>query len=144
MTRGSVTGQVKALSMIVAMENFIPDRRAVSSRRRNPPLRPPTANLCRPHGFAGSRPSNHRPAAKPCPGRRFACLSRQCRRACPSPSPLPARRQRRLRTLAPASPPSPTALAPRKPPNLMSPCFASVPDMRVPFSIKKNPFARPR
>src|ERR1700677_3279053 len=31
MTRGSVTGQVKALSMIVAMENFIPDRRAVSA-----------------------------------------------------------------------------------------------------------------
>ena len=29
MTRGSVTGQVKALAMIVAMENFIPDRRAV-------------------------------------------------------------------------------------------------------------------
>ena len=32
MTRGSVTGQVKALSMIVAMEDFIPDRRAVSTR----------------------------------------------------------------------------------------------------------------
>ncbi len=31
MTRGSITGQVKALSMIVAMQNFIPDRRAISS-----------------------------------------------------------------------------------------------------------------
>jgi hypothetical protein len=31
MTRGSVTGQVKALAMIIAMENFIPDRRAVSA-----------------------------------------------------------------------------------------------------------------
>src|ERR1700728_275757 len=29
MTRGSITGQVKALSMIVAMQNFIPDRRVV-------------------------------------------------------------------------------------------------------------------
>jgi hypothetical protein len=28
MTRGSITGQVKALSMIVAMEGLIPDRRA--------------------------------------------------------------------------------------------------------------------
>ena len=36
MTRGSVTGQVKALSMIVAMENFIPDRRAVPSERQSP------------------------------------------------------------------------------------------------------------
>src|ERR1700733_15926786 len=42
MTRGSITGQVKALSMIVAMQNFIPDRRAVnrlpaSSEKKSPP-----------------------------------------------------------------------------------------------------------
>jgi hypothetical protein len=37
MTRGSVTGQVKALSMIVAMENFIPDRLAASSEKKSPP-----------------------------------------------------------------------------------------------------------
>jgi len=38
MTRGSVTGQVKALSMIVAMQNFIPDRRrAVSSETKPAP-----------------------------------------------------------------------------------------------------------
>jgi hypothetical protein len=30
-TRGSITGQVKALSMIVAMQGLIPDRRALSS-----------------------------------------------------------------------------------------------------------------
>src|ERR1700679_879180 len=33
MTRGSITGQVKALSMIIAMQNFIPDRHAVSSEK---------------------------------------------------------------------------------------------------------------
>src|ERR1700684_1265561 len=33
-TRGSITGQVKAISMIVAMLNFIPDRRAVSSAEK--------------------------------------------------------------------------------------------------------------
>ena len=37
MTRGSVTGQVKALSMIVAMENFIPDRLAISSEKKFAP-----------------------------------------------------------------------------------------------------------
>ena len=37
MTRGSISGQVKALSMIVAMENFIPDRLAVSSQTKSPP-----------------------------------------------------------------------------------------------------------
>jgi hypothetical protein len=37
MTRGSITGQVKALSMIVAMQNFIPDRRATSSEKKATP-----------------------------------------------------------------------------------------------------------
>jgi hypothetical protein len=37
MTRGSITGQVKAISMIVAMENFIPNRRAVSSEKKSDP-----------------------------------------------------------------------------------------------------------
>jgi hypothetical protein len=40
MTRGSVTGQVKALSMIVAMQSLIPDRRAGSSEKKSAP--PPT------------------------------------------------------------------------------------------------------
>src|SRR6202522_4551484 len=39
MTRGSITGQVKALSMIIAMQNFIPDRKAISEKK-NPPAPP--------------------------------------------------------------------------------------------------------
>jgi hypothetical protein len=35
MTRGSITGQVKAISMIVAMQNFIPDRRAVPLEKKS-------------------------------------------------------------------------------------------------------------
>jgi hypothetical protein len=39
MTRGSVTAQVKALAMIVAIEALIPDRRVVSSEKKSaPPL----------------------------------------------------------------------------------------------------------
>jgi hypothetical protein len=37
MTRGSITGQVKAISMIIAMQNFIPDRIATSSEKKSPP-----------------------------------------------------------------------------------------------------------
>src|SRR5580704_15657943 len=37
MTRGSITGQVKALSMIVAMQNFTPDRHAVSAEKKSAP-----------------------------------------------------------------------------------------------------------
>ena len=40
MTRGSITGQVKALSMIVAIEGLIPDRRAGSTEKK--PVPPPT------------------------------------------------------------------------------------------------------
>jgi hypothetical protein len=39
MTRGSITGQVKALSMIIAIEGLIPDRRAASAQ--NIPAPPP-------------------------------------------------------------------------------------------------------
>src|SRR5580698_6019499 len=42
-TRGSVTGQVKSLSIIVAMESFIPDRRAVSAEKKSAPV--PTAQI---------------------------------------------------------------------------------------------------
>ena len=41
MTRGSVTGQMKALSMIVAMLNLIPDRRAISSEKKSAPAPAP-------------------------------------------------------------------------------------------------------
>ena len=38
MTRNSVTAQVKALAMIVAIEGLIPDRRAVSAEKKSAPL----------------------------------------------------------------------------------------------------------
>ena len=43
MTRNSITGQVKALSMIVAMQKFIPDRLAASSEKKSAPapIHPP-------------------------------------------------------------------------------------------------------
>jgi hypothetical protein len=90
MTRGSITGQVKALSMIVAMQNFIPDRPTTSSGK-NPPLRPSTPR-------------------KSMPPRG---VTRKKIRL-PSPSPFPARRQRCLRILAPASPTSSIPLSFRK------------------------------
>jgi hypothetical protein len=41
MTRGSITGQVKVLSMIVAIEGLIPDRRANSAENKPVPLPTP-------------------------------------------------------------------------------------------------------
>jgi hypothetical protein len=43
MTRGSITGQVKAISMIIAMQNFIPDRHALSAQKKSAPGSVPEA-----------------------------------------------------------------------------------------------------
>ena len=87
MTRGSITGQVKALSMIVAMQNLIPDRPPSLSEKKSS-LRPP------PQIYAA------------------AWLNKE--EDSPAVPPLPAQRKTRLRTLAPAGPPSQTPLALRK------------------------------
>ena len=120
MTRNSVTGQVKALSMIVAMENFIPDR---PRRLFGEEIRPCTrqgANLCL-RMASRAAGQNHPPQpmsrSHPLPAQEEVRLPPG---APGRPSPLPDPRERRLRTLATASPPSPTALALRKWP-LMSP-----------------------
>ena len=108
MTRGSITGQVKALSMIVAMQNFIPDRLAVSSEKKSPPAPIPPqiyAAACPP------RPAVGRDQEEDSPCRGVSPPVPACRG---SPSSLPARRERRLRTLAPASPPSTTPFALRR------------------------------
>jgi hypothetical protein len=152
MTRDSVTGQVKALSMIVAMQNFIPDRRAVSSEKK-------------------SAPASTHPQIYPAAWRQQATTRATTND--PQPSPVPAREEAQEEDsparlacsgvpwkpeFAPGSPgeagtdPSPsqstfanpftTSEAPPMAPYV--PVFAPVPDMRVGFSIKKNPFARPR
>ena len=102
MTRGSITGQVKALSMIVAMQNFIPDRPAVSSEKKSPPA-PITSKSMPPLGLTRKKIRLLSPPVPPVPACRGASHG--------SPSPLPARRKRRLRTPAPARPPSPIRLA---------------------------------
>jgi hypothetical protein len=40
-TRGSITGQVKAISMIVAIQNLIPNPRAGGAQRKSPPAPTP-------------------------------------------------------------------------------------------------------
>jgi hypothetical protein len=115
MTRGSITGQVKALSMIVAMQNFIPDRPAVSEKKSPPaPIHPQI----------------------------YAAAWRDPQQATtidPQPSPAPAQQEQEDSPgvpepkLAPGSvgdpppdpgpsQPSPTDLPPRKHHRLMSPC----------------------
>jgi hypothetical protein len=126
MTRGSITGQVRALSMIVAMQNLIPDR-----EKKSPPasIHPPPiyAAACPPRPAVGRNQEEDSPAA-------------------PVPEPAPS--------TPPEAPPNPApsqsnfvnpfifSQAPPATPHV--PVCGSVPDLRLGFSIKKNPFAHPR
>jgi hypothetical protein len=73
MTRGSITGQVKALSMIVAMQNFIPDRNAVSSEEKSPtPPNPPQIYASKWRREQQATTNEPEPGPAPCTARRFA------------------------------------------------------------------------
>jgi hypothetical protein len=152
MTRGSITGQVKALSMIIAMENFIPDHRAVSSEKKSPPapapqiyasawLRGQQATTTDPQ--PSSAPAQQEdglgvPASPASPGVPWSvppnseAASGSAEEAPPDPGPSQS-------TFAKAS--SLTQASPLAP---YAPGFCFVPDARGPFSNQKNPFARPR
>jgi hypothetical protein len=131
MTRGSITGQVKALSMIVAMQNFIPDRPAVSSEKKSSPapIHPPQI-----YAAAWRDQEEDSPAVPACPGvpwkPEFAPNS--AGEAPPNPGPGQSTFVSPFRSSeAPPVAPYVSVSAP-------------VPKMRLGFSIKKNPFAHPR
>jgi hypothetical protein len=167
MTRGSVTGQVKALSMIVAMENFIPDRRAVPSERQSPSA--PTPQIYASAWLRRQQEgTNIDPQPNPAPPVPAGAQEEAQQEdspavpvvpACPASPGLPWKPvpSSAGETPADASPGQSTFANPRSPSE--APPLAPygrgfsfvpdarvgfVPDTRVPFSIKKNPFARPR
>jgi hypothetical protein len=140
MTRGSVTAQVKALTMIVAIEGLIPagtnDRRAVSSENKSAP--PPTAHAWRreqqgkttiPHLNPEPVREEDDPGVPDLPPGAAAA-------APPGPgiSPGPAFESSDLSF---AHPVSPVETIPSSP---FARVHASAPDTRVPFSTQNNPF----
>jgi hypothetical protein len=132
MTRGSITGQVKALAMIVAIEGMIPDRRTVSSEKKSAP--PPTGQI-----YAAAWLRNRQgetPVPQPSPDLDevgSAVSEPPPDAAADAPSafgPAPDRALDSSHALSPSgtTPSSPHARVPD-----------SAPDNRVPFSVKKNP-----
>jgi hypothetical protein len=114
MTRGSITGQVKAMAMIVAIEGLIPDRRAGSAGMKS--ATSPTNAYIDP---AAWRAEQQAETAGPAPGSAAG--------APPDHDPIfdPGESTFASKTQSP-------------------PHAAFAPDTRVPFSIPKNPFARRR
>jgi hypothetical protein len=151
MTRGSITGQVKALSMIVAIEGLIPDRRAVPAQNKSAPL-PVNAQIY----TAAWRGEQQRETIDPQPGPALAQEEDEPARpgvpwgfaACPG---APWEHEPTPGSAGDAPPPpgpvfdtSVSAFANRfkplanTPSALHAPAFVG-PDPGVPFSINKNP-----
>jgi hypothetical protein len=143
--------------MIVAMKNFIPDRPAVSAEKTSSPS-PINHQIY----AAACPPRPSRPAVEPAVGR----APQQATTIDPQPGPAPAQPEQEDSParpgvpsepkLAPGSvgdpPPDPgpsqstfaNPFSPSEAPPPYVPLFTSVPDLRVGFSINKNPFVRPR
>jgi hypothetical protein len=146
-TRGSITGQFKALVMIISIEGLIPDRRAASAR--NKPAPPPVTAQIYEAAWRTQQPGqNVDPQPTPPPSNCHPDRSDQSRPAveaqrrdprfsqsAPGPTPEPTDVAEPTVFAAPVNPSPKASLAPRVP---MADHFA--PDTRVPFSIKKNPF----
>ena len=123
MTRGSITGQVKAISMIVAIQNLIPDRR-LASEKKSPTAAAPQIHASEP------APGSPAPPVPPAPA------SRGASRGAEAAPPDPGHSQSTFANLF-----SPSEAQPRVPD---VPILASFPDTRAPWSIKRNPFVHPR
>jgi hypothetical protein len=121
MTRGSITGQVKALSMIIAMQNFIPDRKAVPEKKSS---------------TAPAKPEIYVSAWME---------KQQATTMEPEPSPAPRVPEPGSAEEAPPEPGhSDSAVAHHFGPSESQPSAPYVPGLRVPFSMKMNPFAHRR
>jgi hypothetical protein len=141
-TRNSMSAQVKALSMVVAIEGLIPDRRAVSAQ--NKPAPPPVHQQIDTTAWLREQQVKTTGLYSPDLGRDedWPGVSDPPLGAAPdAPSdlgPIPS----------PAFDPSESAFANHFSPSGTTPgvpppaVFVSTPGIRVPFSREKNPFAR--
>src|SRR5271156_6498304 len=131
-TRGSITGQVKAMSMIVAIEGLIPDRRAGSAEKN--PAPPPTKwQIYESEWLREQQEKSNGPQPNPA----FDQEAQEedglgVPQAEPAPGPIFDPAESTL-------PNSSSFTETQWPPHA-----AFAPDTRVPFSIPKNPFARRR
>ena len=144
MTRGSITGQVKALAMIVAIEGLIPDRRAVPAPNKSAPL-PVNSQIYR-AAWLGKQPGE---TIDPEPGPAVAQEEGEPARpgVAWKPEPTPGSAGD-----APLRPPAPPVFDPSESPfaNRIKPLVttpsspsarvpASAPDQRIPSSIETSP-----
>jgi hypothetical protein len=122
-TRGSITGQVKAIQMIIAIEGLIPDRRAASTQ--NKPADPPVKAEI--HQAAPIREQRENPPST-ADQQEAASEPQPTSSTADAPPPVSNPTTDLAASTLSASPEQPASLAPRVPGDDF------VPDTRVPFS----------
>jgi hypothetical protein len=135
MTRNSISAQVKALSMIVAIEGLIPDRRTSSPQNKPAPL-PVDPPFYVSEWMRNQQTAQAQEEAAPEPSSAPGAVDD---RSHPTPEPAPAELSSRPERSAVEGPAVPASSLPRVP---MADYVA--PDTRRPFSIDKNRFGRRR
>jgi hypothetical protein len=141
MTRGSITGQVKALSMIVAMQNFIPDRRAASAEKKSAPA-PPNAQIYNAAWLRRQQVTTPATTNDPQPSPASAQQEQEDELGVPESELAPGPAAEAAPDPGPSQSTFANRFTPSETPEPYVPLFA--PDMRAPFSIRKNPFVHPR
>ena len=141
MTRGSITGQVKALSMIVAMQNFIPDRRAASAEKKSAPA-PPNAQIYNAAWLRRQQVTTPATTNDPQPSPASAQQEQEDELGVPESELAPGPAAEAAPDPGPSESTFANRFTPSETPEPYVPLFA--PDMRAPFSIRKNPFVHPR
>ena len=140
-TRGSITGQVKAIQMIVAIEGMVPDRRAAASGKKSAPPLPPV-DIYRSAWLREQQGETIDPQPDPAPQQE----QDDPRPAEPEPSPVAAAEVPPPpdRPIGPAYDRSQSVFAHLFHPAEGTSWAPPAPDTRVPFSIQKNRFGRRR
>jgi hypothetical protein len=155
MTRGSVTGQVKCLAMIIAMENFIPDPRAAAAKKTSTPA--PAPRIYQSAWLREQQAATNDPQPSPAPTPEESqqedspavpdLAPGSATDASPNPTELSSRPERSV-VEGPAVSPGPSQsnfanrFTPAEAPEPYIPLFASVTGTRVGVSLRKNAFDR--
>jgi hypothetical protein len=138
MTRGSITGQVKAIAMIIAIQGLIPDRRNAGR-----PEKPSAAPSAPPPFYKAAwrreqEQTTTQAQSKPAPAKKD-----EPGPADPQPTPGSPAEPSVSAAANPLTTPSSTLSTTRQTTSWVPDAFSnSAPDTRVPFSTKRNPFAR--
>jgi hypothetical protein len=139
LTRGNIAGQIKALSMIVAIEGLIPDRR-VSPTETQPKAPPAKAEI---YTSQWLRKQQHQAAGEE-PGDTVATEAQPGENQVPEPPPTPPLERNDPSPATHLTVPEGMMRVPAATDRVFDAVLDTTSSLRLPFSTKKSPFIHRR